>query len=342
MSEQDIEIALERCPACQQEQVSLRKFNDGNVIDCAACGRFAITREAADDNALQDPPNWWTAKRRAVLAHRLRRRTGFKLVQGESIPELNNSTIQRFRSDDPQLPTRLQQADYAIRFIGDLEAQLGEVPHLLPDGTWAYFGCVSSQAAADLLRDLASEGMIDAGLKVHALAAGEYSVVRVQNYRLSLKGWRRWDELRHGAAQSRDGFIAMQFGDERLDAFISDVLITGVRDALDIEVRRVDSPDTVKAGLIDNVMREGIEDAAFVLVELSHGNRGAYWEAGLAEGLGKPVIYLCEKSAWDNAASRPHFDVNHRTTVMWDEANPVEFVTKLVATIKNSLRHRYN
>ena len=43
-----------------------------------------------------------------------------------------------------------------------------------------------------------------------------------------------------------------------------------------------------------------IRDAKFVIADLTHDNNGAYWEAGYAEGLGKPVIYICEKetSPW--------------------------------------------
>ncbi|WP_300390198.1 hypothetical protein [Henriciella sp.] len=160
--------------------------------------------------------------------------------------------------------------------------------------------------------------------------------------RLTLAGWDEWEEIKAGQLHSQDGFIAMQFGDSRLDAFIADVLRPGIKKHLGVAINRVDSPDTTKAGLIDNVMREAIEEAAFVLVELSHGNKGAYWEAGLAEGLGKPVIYLCEEAVWADPSTRPHFDVNHRNTIMWDETKPDDFITKLVATIKNSLRHQYN
>ena len=59
--------------------------------------------------------------------------------------------------------------------------------------------------------------------------------------------------------------------------------------------------DVSQAGLIDNVMRVQIRDSAFILADLTDDNLGAYWEAGFAEGLGKPVIYLCEAARFDNA-----------------------------------------
>lgn len=62
-------------------------------------------------------------------------------------------------------------------------------------------------------------------------------------------------------------------------------------------------------------MRIQIRDSAFVIADLTHDNyterigRQTY-----AEGLGKPVIYICEKAKFDKKT--PHFDTNHCTTVL--------------------------
>ena len=56
-----------------------------------------------------------------------------------------------------------------------------------------------------------------------------------------------------------------------------------------------------KAGLIDDRLRVEIRTSRFLIADLTHENAGAYWEAGFAEGLGKPVIYTCEKSKFDTA-----------------------------------------
>jgi nucleoside 2-deoxyribosyltransferase len=93
--------------------------------------------------------------------------------------------------------------------------------------------------------------------------------------------------------------------------------------------------DVARAGIIDNIMREQIRDAAFLVADLTHDNYGAYWEAGYAEGLGKPVIYLCEKSKFK--AAPPHFDTNHCTTVLWQSDEIEEFKKAIVATLRRSL-----
>ena len=53
---------------------------------------------------------------------------------------------------------------------------------------------------------------------------------------------------------------------------------------------------------------------------------------GYAEGLGKPVIYICEKAKFDKKKS--HFDTSHCTTVPWSIDDPEEFKRQLVATLR--------
>ncbi len=97
----------------------------------------------------------------------------------------------------------------------------------------------------------------------------------------------------------------------------------------------VDMRNVAQAGLIDDQMRVQIRDARFVIAELTHENRGAYWEAGYAEGLGKPVIYMCEREKFEVA--KTHFDVNHCTTVCWSEDDRDGFCGELVAVLRRSL-----
>ena len=97
----------------------------------------------------------------------------------------------------------------------------------------------------------------------------------------------------------------------------------------------IEMRDVATAGVIDNIMRTRIREAKFVIVDLTHGNQGAYWEAGYAEGLGKPVIYICEKTIFDT--EKTHFDTNHCTTVPWSRDDDDCFKQQLAATLRRSL-----
>jgi len=101
------------------------------------------------------------------------------------------------------------------------------------------------------------------------------------------------------------------------------------------ELRRI--IDSQPAGVIDDQLRVAIRKCRFLISELTLGNPGAYWEAGYAEGLGKPVIYTSQKSFFDDPATKPHFDANHCVTVIWDESRLNEAGQKLTATIRATL-----
>jgi hypothetical protein len=42
------------------------------------------------------------------------------------------------------------------------------------------------------------------------------------------------------------------------------------------------------------------KDARFLVADLTDRCPGAYWEAGFAHGLGKPVIYMCELKTFED------------------------------------------
>jgi hypothetical protein len=159
-----------------------------------------------------------------------------------------------------------------------------------------------------------------------------HSPDEIMNIDLTLPGWTEYEKEQRGLTSGGYGFIAMKFGDAILDPFVSDVVKPAVS-TLGYEL--VDMRDVAEAGVIDNVMRARIRDAAFVLVDLSHANEGAYWEAGYAEGLGKPVLYLCNKAVFDEKGT--HFDTNHCTTVLWKPDEAAAFTDDLVATLRRSL-----
>jgi len=74
----------------------------------------------------------------------------------------------------------------------------------------------------------------------------------------------------------------MRFDDAELDLFVNDYLIPAAA-ATGYELRPLNHKQP--AGLIDNQLRLAIRTARFAVCDLSHRNRGVYWEAGYAEAL---------------------------------------------------------
>ena len=150
--------------------------------------------------------------------------------------------------------------------------------------------------------------------------------------RLTYSGWQHYEELKKGKAAGRTAFMAMPFGNTELDAMFENVFRPAVKET-GFNLKRVD--DEPVAGVIDNKIRVDIRMCRFLIADLTCCNRGAYWEAGYAEGLGKPVIYTCNTYYFKQEGT--HFDTNHCTTVVWDPAAPEAAAKNLKATIRNSL-----
>jgi nucleoside 2-deoxyribosyltransferase len=160
--------------------------------------------------------------------------------------------------------------------------------------------------------------------------AGEIGQLSIQ---LTPDGWQSYTDLLQARVESRTAFMAMQFGDPVLEQMVQHCFKPAVA-RTGFTLRKLN--DEQPAGLIDNQMRSALLSSRFIVADLSHANLGAYWEAGFAEGLGRPVIYTCEKSMWDQ--KKTHFDTNHMLTIIWQDSNRKSAEDQLVAAIRATLR----
>ena len=224
------------------------------------------------------------------------------------------------------------QAANLIRYIGDEVAELSApIVQLSPEDFYMEIGSPSARFAASLLSDLCDQGVVKTTGTMHFLNGGSIFM----NVDLTIDGWERYGAEKREQISGDYGFLAMEFGDEYFDAFVREVVKPIVKRELGYNL--VDMRDEPQAGIIDNIMREKIKGAVFVIADLTHDNRGAYWEAGYAEGLGKPVVYICEKQKFEQG--KTHFDTNHCTTILWSEGVSEHDVFKqnLVDALRRSL-----
>lgn len=310
------------CPICEGrfggKCQKLQAEGDTGRFKCDACGEFRVSGSLLAGQLSES--STLTPLQRAALAHRVRTAGG-----ADGPPLLKSDWFERFL-EASTLPTPSEQATNIVRLIGDEVLKTGEP--IDPSVAFApTIGAPSTEFANRLAIELIRNGML---LGSHSDSSSSTSVLDVD---LTLRGWQVHEAERRGRVAGSYGFVALRFGNEKLDGLLKNTVRPAVRDSIKYEL--VDMRDVATAGVIDNIMRERIRDAAFVLADLTDDNPGAYWEAGFAEGLGKPVIYLCEKAKF--AEAKTHFDTNHCTTVMWDVDAAELFAAELIATIRNSL-----
>jgi hypothetical protein len=262
--------------------------------------------------------------RRSLMSHTIRR------MQRPENPRLHTITTDDLPSFWAlgRLPTPRQQVDALILWTGDHQPAPSDFVEIRRSALAATIGLqisghddsggfswLNSQLEPKKLYDLAMRGNNVLALK------------------LTMAGWERHEELKKTTVESRTAFMAMKFGQPDLNRAVDECFRPAVA-RTGFELRLL--TDKQPAGLIDDQMRAAILASRFVISDLTHGSAGAYWEAGYGEGLGLPVIYTCEKSAWQT--QKTHFDTNHLKTIIWDPAQLKHAEEELTATIRATLR----
>ena len=214
-----------------------------------------------------------------------------------------------------------------IRYIGDQVSKSRKPISRFPKIS-TEIGISSEEFLEQLFEELCERGII----KMTKSNEWPSDATRFANVNLTLDGWEQYEGGTHDELEGNYGFLAMQFNVPDLDSFVEEVVKPTVND---MGYNLVDM-NKKRAGIIDNIMRTRIRDAKFVIADLTHDNNGAYWEAGYAEGLGKPVIYICEKEKFESVDGT-HFDTNHCTTVIWSRDDDEAFRKDLTETISESL-----
>lgn len=308
---------MANCPVCESVLVKAEQQGERFFYECPRCGPYSLSIEANSDL------NWIKTKHpqsRAILSHALH-----KMSAGEQWA-LATSALLLDIVQAGRLPGPHEMLDNLILWLGEKQNSPSEEVEITA-GTEAAIGAASMHDLAFVCRHAISQGLVTGNVQDYL--GGEVAVLPLT---LTFAGWEYFYELQRGHSTSRIAVMAMKYGDPALDAIVRDYFRPAVA-ATGFDLKRIDEGQP--AGLIDDRMRVEIRQSRFLISDLTHENNGAYWEAGYAEGLGKPVIYTCRKDVHE--ATGTHFDTNHHLTVVWDPENLGEALEKLKATIRATL-----
>ncbi len=222
-------------------------------------------------------------------------------------------------------------ADRIIAFFGDRQPGVGRGIELNNDEQFAAIGVEDHADLRSALVDLQKEEPLNYAMGV---ARGEERLAQgnIPTMLLTLAGWDRYERLKKANPQSSIAFMAMQFEDAQMDRIYADHFVPAIRE-IGYELETVKQ----QAGLIDYHIRLQVTASRFVLADLTHDNRGVYFEAGYADGIGRPVIYTCRSDAFNPNKGKPHFDVNHQRCVRWDDPPTSAQLEELQVTIRHTL-----
>lgn len=311
----------EICPVCNSQLKELRPNpdrRDASFFSCPQCGDFILSR-----SLIATLPHTLQSNKDAIakISHALR-----AMQETNKGAKLDEYTIDAILKQP--LPRPKEQADLFIRWLAENVEGPGETVWVESRTHSSIIGAKTPEGFALILRHLFDVGLVTGNMYEPIDAPGRAHVT------LSFEGWDYYEKLLQGRATYRKAFMAMKFGDPDLDYILEKILKPSAKQA-GFELIRLD--DVPRAGLIDDRLRVEIQASDFLVADLTHDNLGAYWEAGYAEGLGKPVIYTCEKNQFES--QKTHFDTNHHLTIIWDKNAPHLAGENLKATIRATLPH---
>lgn len=305
----------EKCLICKTELIAKPEQPDeGQAYECPLCGKYLMSTNT--EKMIRRYT--YNEEQIAILSHSIRK------MQGQyPLPGIYPDLIKAFLKNP--LPDINEQANNLIIWIAE-NSSPGEKPFVQPSTHQSIIGAKNPEGFAFILKHLFNRGLLDGNLAEAMGAPGRAYA------NLTFNGWEYYNQLKRGAIDSRKAFMAMEYGDSQLDKIVEEHFIPALA-CTGFELYRLDQKP--KAGLIDDRLRVEIRNSRFLISDLTHENPGAYWEAGYAEGLGKPVIYTCKKEKFEE--DKPHFDTNHHLTITWDEKEIQKAVESLKATIRATL-----
>jgi hypothetical protein len=302
------------CPVCGM-QANRSPNEQGDRVDCSQCGDFE-KRYSLQNNGFGSPIT--DQRLRALASHLIR-----QMQSSPSRPVLGREFFDSLHHR--ALPTPIEAMDNLLVLVASKVA--GQ------PGLTCRFNYEDGEVISSIGVCTGSDvGWVTRSLKELGLVGGS-AAINSATLNLTARGWDRFSQLVSAKISSRYAFFARKFDNPELDIAFKDCLYPAVK-ATGYELR----PATQKAGPVDAIIEDEIRRCRFLIADLSDDNLGAYWEAGFAEGLGKPVIYVCrDKDPKTGAPKKTHFDTDHRHTVRWSLDSLDETSTRLKAVIRNTL-----
>ena len=284
---------------------------------CPNCGKYRIAEDAYEDLV----SDWRTRKSKKnyfpLLSHKVRLRQrpdDPTFVRSEWLQEVFDGAV--------HFPSAIEQIENLVIYLAE-NLGPGESRLISYKNSQAVVGAISRNAFGWVLKSATDkkwvQGTPHKDIKPFELLDGS----------LTVDGWHWYSEIgRH--RHSNIAFMAMKYNDKELDSVVDKYFVPAVAQA-GFKLHRLDTEP--KAGILDNRLRVEIRRSRLLIADLTHGNHGAYWEAGFADGLGLPVIYCCKKSE----IKEIHFDTRNCQIILWEKNNLTEAANELKAIIRNTL-----
>ncbi len=304
---------MSNCFLCESSDIDLYPAarNPLNIqVKCPICGYYTITTLVVGSGLWEKE----SAKRHLLSA--LTRQAS----DAGSPMTITTENLYQLLDSVPKFDTPLENINLTLLLVMKKQSRADEYVNLDPNKDYPLVYVHDAAEFYHIIRTLFQQGFLE-----YDKSAG-----RQEEVRLTPQGWKQALELQKTQRISDQAFVAMSFAKE-----LHEVWEKGIKPALEstgFKPCRVDQEEHNEK--IDDRIIVGIRQSGLLVADFTGHRQGVYFEAGLAMGLGIPVIYTCKDTDIDTA----HFDTRQYNHVVWTE--PSELKSKLSLRISATIPSR--
>lgn len=300
---------------------------DGNSYSCYVCGNFQISRILLDMLKNKE-----YSGRLHILSGVIANATkGFNSelfndliisapMEGTNI-ELHTGNIENLIKNAPAPANPVEMMNRWLLLMMNYSTQAHIAQFIDTRNTYSYVYAHSQRELEHIIEWLVADGLLERD--AHP---------RIGHLRLTKNGWIRALELSKASTDSNQAFVATWF-DDSMDSIFSD----GIKPALEATgYQAIWMKSLQHNGKIDDRIFAEIRRSGLLIADFTGNRGGVYYEAGFAQGLGIPVVWMCKNDS--DEIRELHFDTRQYNHILWNDASDLQ--TKLIDRIEASIPGR--
>ena len=314
------------CPVCRMPNVSRAGAGSSTVeIHCPRCGKFQV-QTLAETQLLNSPPAFPPQHLLSGLCRNTWDILGEKLLITVDLFKSWAELDKVAKLPVPRDTDLALKSEYLLKYLRRRSKTLAESVAFSPTELAVGF-CANKNELLFCLRYLSGKGLAEeeeSGSRKGPPAGNGFS------YRLTPAGWAALDMA---SAPGEKPLAAVSLSlDREADTLWNQGFSAGIQNAGYTAVR-VDSKERGNK-ICDEVIVD-LRRVKFVVADLTGQSPLAFFEAGLALGLGKPVFWTCEENeAHDKKLG---LETRQYTVTTWTRDKLEDFARRLTQRIEASL-----
>jgi nucleoside 2-deoxyribosyltransferase len=236
-----------------------------------------------------------------------------RTVAEKAVGMADNSLLPTYSSDslknmleEPE-PTVQDKLILLLKHLGHITEYPGQTSEFDSANDYSVV-CAKNYQEANFYFD----SLVEQGL---ATREQSFTGSRLPRFKITANGWKELSRIEQSGSESSNAFIAMAFSPDRNP--FKEAIKTAVKNAGYIPIR-IDEVEHVNK--IDDQIIAQIRSSKFLISDFTSQRNGVYFEAGFMLGLGRTVIWVCDREDLKNV----HFDTRQYNTIDYTDADDLQ------------------